>query len=61
MNFEFIFRAGGIQSTTKNVQTAYSTIIPGSFFLVLILDIVRRKELLQMMLHQLNIKITTEL
>ena len=31
-NREFIFRAGGIQSTSKNVQTAYATIIPGSFF-----------------------------
>ena len=29
---EFIYRASGVQNATRSIKTAYSTIIPGSFF-----------------------------
>ncbi len=31
-DFEFIYRASGVQNATRSIKTAYSTIIPGSFF-----------------------------
>jgi hypothetical protein len=31
-NFEFTYRASGVQSSTENIREAYTTIIPGSFF-----------------------------
>ena len=31
-NTEFLYRASAVQSSTGNIRTAYTTIIPGSFF-----------------------------